>query len=78
MGAATTLVAEEAESTGAAMAICGIVSGGIFVAVREETKLTSGYGEGGENELEEVHHLCGGLGEEVQAKGCQRRMFEGR
>ena len=57
MGAATTLVAEDAESTGTAMAICGIVSGGIFVAVKEETTLTSADGEGGENELEEVLHF---------------------
>ena len=40
--------------------------------------LTSADSEGGENELEEVHHLCGWLSEEVRAKGCQRRMFEGK
>ena len=63
MGAATTLVAEDAESTGAAMATCDIVSGGIFVAVGEKTTLTSGDSEGGQDELEEVQHLCGGLDE---------------
>ena len=39
---------------------------------------TSADDEGGENELEEVHHLCSGLSEEVQAEGCQRRVFEGK
>ena len=58
VGSVATLVTTEL-SAGAATAMCEVVLGRIFKM--RSLKLTSGDGESGEDELEEVHHLCGGV-----------------
>ena len=60
--------------TGAAMAKDEVMSAQDFLH-HEKEQLTSADGEGGENELEEVHHLCGGLSEKWKWKAVDDAGF---
>ena len=70
VGSVATLVTAEEPSAGAATAMHEVVLERVFKM--RSFKLTSGDGEGGEDELEEVHHLCCGVDWKVMRE-CVRR-----